>query len=484
MINSKIVINVLGLLLTINGVLMLAGLPFSWYYGSNDILPIVIASAITLIFGGACWSLTLNSNRTDIGKREGYLIVTLGWVMMSLFGALPFVFSGAIPSYTDAFFETMSGYTTTGASVLNNIEEIPKGILFWRSMTHWIGGMGIIVLSLAIMPILGIGGMQLFVAEVPGPTADKIHPRVKETAKRLWFIYFLLTAIETILLMLGNMSLYDAINHSFATMATGGFSTKQLSIAYYNDQPYIQYVIMLFMYFAGANFAMHYFALKRRFDRVWHNEEFRFYTFSIIVVGLIHTAGLMVNDGLHIERAFRDSMFTTLTIVTTTGFVTADYETWAVPLLFIVFMLMFTGGSAGSTAGGIKVVRLLLIIKNSLVELKRLLHPRAIIPVRLDGRAVPSNIMTNILAFFILYLLIFVSAALIMTAIGLDFISAIGATIACLGNIGPGLGSVGPTANFAHVPGLGKWFLSFLMLLGRLELFTVLILFTSAFWRK
>ncbi|MCB9099835.1 MAG: TrkH family potassium uptake protein [Anaerolineales bacterium] len=463
---------------------MLVGLPFSWYYGSNDILPILTASAITLIFGGACWGITFNSNRADIGKREGYLIVTLGWVTMSLFGALPFVFSGAIPSYTDAFFETMSGYTTTGASVLNNIEQIPKGVLFWRSMTHWIGGMGIIVLSLAILPILGIGGMQLFVAEVPGPTADKIHPRVKETAKRLWFIYFLLTVIETILLMLGDMPLYDAINHSFATMATGGFSTKQASIAYYNDQPYIQYVIMLFMYFAGANFAMHYFALKRRFDRVWHSEEFRFYTFSVIAVGLIHTVGLILNDGLHPERAFRDSMFTTLTIVTTTGFVTADYETWAIPLLFIVFMLMFTGGSAGSTAGGIKVVRLLLIIKNSLVELKRLLHPRAIIPVRLDGRAVPANIMTNILAFSILYMLVFVIASLIMTGIGLDFISAIGATIACLGNIGPGLGSVGPTANFAHIPGLGKWFLSFLMLLGRLELFTVLILFTPTYWRR
>ena len=484
MINTKVVANTLGLLLIVSGAMMLVGLPFSFYYGSDDVIPILAASAFTMIFGAACWGLTVHSDRTDIGKREGYLIVTLGWITMSLFGALPFVFSGAIPSYTDAFFETISGFTTTGASVLNDIESMPKGVLFWRSMTHWIGGMGIIVLSLAILPILGIGGMQLFVAEVPGPTADKIHPRVKETAKRLWFIYFMLTLAATVLLMLGNMSLYDAINHSFATMATGGFSTKQASIAYYNDQPYIQYVITLFMYFAGANFAVHYFFLKRRYDRVWHNEEFRFYTLSVLVVGLIHTVGLMYNHGLGLERAFRDSMFTTLTIVTTTGFVTADYESWAVPLLFIVFMLMFTGGSAGSTAGGIKVVRLLLIIKNSLVELKRLLHPRAIIPVRLDGRAVPQNIMTNILAFFIIYMLVFVSSSLIMTLIGLDFISAIGATIACLGNIGPGLGSVGPTANFAHIPAVGKWFLSFLMLLGRLELFTVLLLFTPFFWKR
>lgn len=484
MINIKAVTNVLGLLLIISGALMLVGLPFSIYDGSDDIGPIVAASAITLLFGAICWSVGANSDRTDIGKREGYLIVTLGWITMSLFGALPFVLSGAIPSYTDAFFETMSGFTTTGASVLNDIESMPSGVLFWRSMTHWIGGMGIIVLSLAILPILGIGGMQLFVAEVPGPTADKIHPRVKETAKRLWLIYFMLTFIQTVLLMFGGMSLFDSINHSFATMATGGFSTKQDSIAFYNDQPYIQYVLMLFMYFAGINFSLHYFALKRRFNRVWQSEEFRVYTGGIIVIALIHTAGLMFYHGVGLERAFRDGMFTTLTIVTTTGFVTADYEQWALPLMFIVFILMFTGGSAGSTSGGIKVVRLLLIVKNSVAELKRLLHPRAIIPVRLDGRAVPTNIMSNILAFFILYMLIFIVSALIMSALGLDFISAIGATIACLGNIGPGFGMVGPTANFAEISIVGKWFLSFLMLLGRLELFTILILLTPTYWNK
>jgi trk system potassium uptake protein TrkH len=324
--------------------------------------------------------------------------------------------------------------------------------------------------------------MQLFVAEVPGPTPDKIHPRVQETAKRLWVIYFLLTAAETFLLMLGGMSLYDAINHSFATLATGGFSTKQASIAYYS--PYIQYVIALFMFLAGMNFSLHYFSLKRRFNKVWDDEEFRFYTGFVLAVTLLLTVGLIINQGLGLEQAFRDSLFTTLSIITTTGFVTADYEVWTTPLIFIVFMIMFTGGSAGSTGGGPKMVRLLLIIKNSLIELKRLLHPRALIPVRLNGQTVPSGIIFNILAFFVLYLLIFIIASLVMTALGLDFISAMGAVIATLGNIGPGFGQVGPTANYATLPDLGKWFLSFLMLLGRLELFTVLLLFTPAFWHK
>ena len=482
MINLKAVINVLGLLLVISGTLMLAGLPFSFYYGSNDVQPLLAASGLSIVVGLAGWRFTRGSSR-NIGKREGYLIVTLGWLIMSLFGALPFIFSGAIPSFTDAFFETISGFTTTGASILDDIEAIPKGILFWRSMTHWIGGMGIIVLSLAILPILGIGGMQLFVAEVPGPTPDKIHPRVKETAKRLWLIYVLLTVTETILLYFGGMSLFDAINHSFATLATGGFSTKQASVAHYTS-PYLQYVIALFMFLAGMNFSLHYFTLNRRFSKVWDNEEFRFYATFVLGITLIFTIGLVFRHGLGLEQAFRDSLFTTLTIVTTTGFVTADYELWVTPLMFIVFMIMFTGGSAGSTGGGFKMVRLMLIIKSSMAELRRLLHPRAVIPVRLNGRGLPNGIVYNVLAFFVIYMLIFMISSLIMTAMGLDFVSAMASVIASLGNIGPGFGAVGPTANYAALPDLAKWFLAFLMLLGRLELFTVLLLFTPAFWSK
>ncbi len=482
MINFIVVINVLGLLLALSGTLMLVGIPFSIYYGSNDIGAILSASGLTILVGVGSWALTNHADRTDIGKREGYLIVTLGWVIMSMFGALPFVFSGAIPSFTDAFFETMSGFTTTGASILNDIESLPRGVLFWRSMTHWIGGMGIIVLSLAILPILGIGGMQLFIAEVPGPTPDKIHPRVKETAKRLWSIYVLLTVVETILLMLGGLSLYDAFNHSMATMATGGFSTKQSSISEFS--PYVQYVIALFMYLAGINFALHYFALKTRFERIWGNEEFKLYSTLVLVVTALLTAGLIFHHDLPLEQAFRDGLFTTLTIITTTGFATADFELWATPLLFMVFILMFTGGSSGSTGGGIKIVRLLVVIKNGWVELRRLLHPRAVIPVRLNRRGVAPSIVSNVLAFFVIYLLIFLLSSLVMTAMGLDFLSAMGSVIATLGNIGPGIGDVGPTDNYANIPVGGKWFLAFLMLLGRLELFTVLILLTPIYWRR
>lgn len=483
MLNLKVVLKILAGLLIINGSLMFAGLPFSLYYSSDDIVAIVTAGSLTIITGLAGWFYTRQVDLKVIGKREGYLAVASGWTVMSLFGALPFTFSGAIPSYTDAFFETMSGFTTTGASILNDIESLPKGVLFWRSMTHWIGGMGIIVLSLAVMPILGVGGMQLYSAEVPGPTPDKIHPRVKETAKRLWFIYFLLTAAEVGLLLLGGMTLYDALNHAMATMATGGFSTKQASIAFY-DSPYIQYVISIFMYLAGINFALHYFALKQRFDKVWQDEEFIFYSLIILSATLFLTAGLMLQHGQGVEPAFRDSLFTTVSIMTTTGFVTADYEQWAEPLLFTVFILMFVGGSAGSTGGGIKVVRHLLIIKNSFTELKRLIYPQAIIPVRLNGRTVPANIIFNILAFSVLYLLIFFISSLVMTLLGLDVLSALGAVIATLGNIGPGIGVVGPIYNYAAIPEAGKWFLSFLMLIGRLELFTVLILFTPTYWRK
>jgi trk system potassium uptake protein TrkH len=479
-IKFTVVINVLSLLLIISGALMLTGLPFSFYYDSNDIIPITSASSLTIGAGVAGWNLTRKSNRKEIGRKEGYLIVTAGWIVISLFGALPFVFSGAIPNYTDAFFETMSGFTNTGASVLNDIETIPKGVLFWRSMTHWIGGMGIIVLSLAILPVLGIGGMQLFIAEVPGPTPDKIHPRVKETAKRLWFIYLLLTGAETVLLMLGGMSLFDASNHAMATLATGGFSTRQVSVAAYS--PYTHYVIAVFMYLAGINFSLHYFALKRRYTKLWLDEELRAYTLIILAATVFLTGALIVTHNLGPEQAFRDSLFTVLSIMTTTGFVTADYEAWADPLVFVVFILLFIGGSAGSTGGGIKVVRYLLIGKSSFVELKRLLHPRAIVLVRLNGRAVPDAIIFNILAFAALYMLIFILSSLVMTLMGLDFISAMGAVIATLGNTGPGLGSVGPTDNYAAIPTIGKWLLSFLMLLGRLELFTVLTLFLPTFW--
>lgn len=482
MIQYKAILSVIGFLLILVGGFMMLGIPFSLYYGDDDIISLVISGISTSTVGAITFFFT-RQKETDIRKRDGYIVVFLGWFVMALFGAIPFVVHGSIPSYTDAFFETMSGFTTTGASILNDIESLPHGLLFWRSIIQWLGGMGIIVLSLAILPILGIGGMQLFVAEVPGPTKDKIHPRVKETAKRLWGIYFLLTVIETILLLIGGMNLFDAINHSFTTMATGGFSTKQNSIAAF-ESPFIHYVITLFMFLAGMNFSVHYYLLHAKFNVLKKNEEFKFYTIVIAAAGILIAIALFLTNYADFEKSFRDSLFQVVSIVTTTGYVTADYESWGSFFQLIFFLLLFIGGCAGSTGGGIKIVRHLLLIKNSTLELRRLIHPRAVIPVRFNGSSVGQEIVSNILAFFQFYLAIFIFGTIVMSLLGLDFLSAMGSVATSLGNVGPAIGSVGPVYNFSHIPEFGKWFLSFLMLLGRLELFTILVIFSSAFWKK
>lgn len=493
-INLKAIVKISGLLMVIEGIFMLSCLGFSIWYDrdflanlslfnpSHDFLPLLISGTGILTIGSILWLFTRKLDQNSIGKREGYIVVSLAWLIISVFGAIPFMLSGVTQSYTDAFFETMSGFTTTGASIFTDIESIPKGILFWRSLTHWIGGMGIIVLSLAVLPVLGIGGMQLFMAEVPGITPDKLHPRITQTAQRLWGIYVLLTFILTLLLIFGGMNLFDALCHAFGTMATGGFSTKNDSVAGFS--PYIQYVIIIFMFLAGVNFTLHYFALKGKFRRIIANEELRHYFFVVIISTAIIASALYILQGLPAEKSFRDSLFQVVSIVTTTGFVSADYLLWPFFAWFLIFLLMFTGGCAGSTGGGIKMVRILLLFKNSLLELKRLIHPLAIIPVRLNGKSVPQNIIFNVLAFFLIYIIIFSFGSLALTFLGLEFESAVGATAACLGNIGPGLGIVGPVLNFGIVPDAGKWLLSLLMLLGRLELFTVLILFSSSFWKN
>jgi trk system potassium uptake protein TrkH len=480
MINLRVILNILGLLLLIEGFSMLAPLGVSLYYGEGDALALAISSGISIALGAVAWFLTQRGDKT-ISKREGYIIVSIVWIVFSLFGALPFIISGHISSFTDAFFETISGFTTTGASILNDIEALPHGLLFWRSMTQWLGGMGIIVLSLAILPIFGIGGMQLFVAEVPGPTPDKFHPRVKETAKRLWGIYLIFTLLETILLLFGDMNLFDAVCHSFTTMATGGYSTKQASIAAYS--PYVQYIITLFMFLAGTNFALSYYGFHLQFDKIFKNEEFRFYAGFILGFTILITAMLWFGDFLPFKESFRHAVFQVVSITTTTGFITTDYLQWAPFLVVIVFMLMFLGGSGGSTGGGIKIVRVALLIKNSALELKRLIHRNAILPVRLNKKTIDPQIITNILAFVVLYMMLLAGSTIVMSAMGYDLASSLGAVAATLGNIGPGIGAVGPVENYAHIPDFGKWFLSFLMLVGRLELFTVLILFSPAFWK-
>jgi len=483
MLNYRFILYVLGLLLIIEGFFMLISGGVSFIYGEYDLIYNLVSAGISIVLGGTIAYLT-NDVEKHINKREGYIIVSMVWIVFSLFGLLPFWLSGEIPSFTDAFFETMSGFTTTGSSILTDIESMPHGLLFWRSIIQWLGGMGIIVLSLAVLPILGVGGMQLFVAEVPGPEPDKLHPRIAETAKRLWVIYLGFTFAETILLVFGGMSFFDAICHSFTTMATGGYSTKQASIAFY-DSAYIQYVIILFMFIAGANFTLSYHAFHGRFKKVFHNEEFRYYfSFVMIIAVIIGTVLYFTGDDLGVERSFREALFQVVSIITTTGYATADYLLWVPFLSLMIFVLMFFGGSAGSTGGGIKIVRIVLLLKNSALELKRLVHPNAVIPVRLNNKAVSQSIVTNVLAFVVFYILIFGVGTVIMSMMGFDMETSLGAVATSLGNIGPGLGDVGPSSTFADIPAFGKWFLSFLMLLGRLELFTVLMLFAPAFWKQ
>ena len=492
-LNSKIIIHLMGLLLLFNGLFMLFAAIMSGIYDDGATLDITLASITSMFIGITAMYFTRN-HKKEVKRKEGYIIVTFGWIVMSISGMLPYLFSGAIPDVTNAFFETISGYTTTGATILDDIEILPKGILIWRSLTHWIGGMGIIVLAIAILPLLGIGGMQLFAAEAPGPSADKLHPRITDTAKRLWYIYVGYTIAETILLKFAGMSFFDALNHSLATLSTGGFSTKNASLAYWNDQPLIQYIVIFFMFLAGSNFVLSYFAFKGKIQRVLMDEEFKFYftfilIFTVIVaLGVYFQANVPVSDYHPMvngpaESAFRHGLFQVVSVITTTGFVTADFSNWTPFLKVLFFGLFFLGGSAGSTAGGIKVMRHLLIIKNGILEFKRTLHANAVIPVRYNNKTVREHIVYNIIAFFVLYMLLFIIGSLVLGFLGLDFESAVGGAASSLGNVGPALGSLNPLSNFNGLPLLGKWWLGFLMLLGRLELFTVLIILTPYFWK-
>lgn len=481
--NFRNVLSILGLLISLNGLFMFLGLPFSIYY-NEDILPLFLSGSISVIIGVFLWQFFKHKSlNKELSRKDGYLVVTLGWLSMTLFGMLPFLISGTIDNVTDAFFETISGLTTTGASIINDIEAMPKGLLFWRSMTQWIGGMGIIVLTVALVSIIGVGGMQLFVAEAPGISPDKLKPRIKDTAKRLWIIYVGLTLTESVFLMFGGMNFFDAINHSLTTMATGGFSTKNASMAHY-DSPYLQYVVIIFMFIAGINFTLTYFGLKLKLKKVWENEEFKAYLTTMAIFTLVTSVGIAFFTDAPFEKAFREGAFQVVSIITTTGFITADYTSWSHILTVLFFFFMFIGGSSGSTAGGVKIVRHVILFKNSFLEMKRLLHPSSIIPVRLNRKAISQSVTFNVLAFIMIYISVFVFGSIAVSLTGVDFVTTIGAVATSLGNIGPGFGAVGPLDNFANLPQLTKWILSFLMLLGRLELFTVLILFTPYFWKK
>jgi trk system potassium uptake protein TrkH len=483
----------MGVLLLFNGGLMLLSALVSYSYQDGVAFEITLAAFLVLSIG-ALFMLFGRQHEKQIQKREGYLIVSLGWILMAVSGTIPYLLTGTFTDFASSFFEAMSGYTTTGASVLNDIEILPKGVLFWRSTTHWIGGMGIIVLAIAILPFLGIGGIQLFTAEAPGPGGDKLHPRITDTAKRLWLIYVVYTCLETLLLWLAGMSFFDAINHAMSTVSTGGFSTKNSSIAFWNDQPLIQYIISFFMLLAGTNFVLSYFIFTRKFQKIIADEEFKVYLSFIFVFTLLATVVILNQESMavlgnsfswtQIETSFRAALFQVIAVITTTGFVSADFTQWTPFLTVVFFGLMFLGGSSGSTSGGVKVVRHMLMIKSGFLEFKRALHPNAIIQARYNNKTVSDSIAYNILGFFILYMLSFIIGAVGFGSLGINFESAVGLSASTLGNVGPALGDFGPSSTYAALPQSGKLWATFLMLLGRLELFTVLIILTPFFWRK
>ncbi len=470
----------MGGLLFLLGALMLPAAAISWFFRENS-SPILISAAISLFIGLVMY-FSFSKQDQHVRKREGYMIVALSWILMTIFGMIPFVISKEVTSIADALFETVSGLTTTGATILTDVESIPKGLLFWRSMTHWIGGLGIIVLTVAIFPLLGIGGIELFVAESPGPTSDKVHPRISETAKRLWYIYVGLTVLCALLFWAGGMTLFDAVNHSFATLATGGFSTKNTSLAFY-DSAFIEYVAILFMFLSGCNFTMIYFGLMGKFRRIIRNDEFKTYGMVLVIFSVLLAVPIYLHSGSAIEVAFRKSAFHVVSMITTTGFITDDYTKYGAGVSFVFFMLLFVGGCAGSTAGGIKFIRHTVFLKNSWLEFKRIVHPRAIVPLIINGERVTGRIINNIMNFLLIYLLTFVIGVMVISLLGYDLATALGSVATCLGNVGPAIGQVGPVDNFAFFSPEAKLILSFIMLLGRLELFTILILFTPFFWR-
>lgn len=480
--NYGVVIKVLGNLLLFEAVALLLPLIVSILYGEKSAMAFLLVIAILIIVGKLMSRLKLDSKQ--IRSKEGLMIVTGGWVLASFFGALPFVFSGSIPSFIDAFFETVSGLTTTGSTLLDNIEALPRGILFWRSFTHWIGGMGILVLTLAILPAMGVGGFQIFKAESPGPVSDKLAPKIRDTASILYTAYLGLTIMQIVILLFGKLPLYDAAVHTFGTVGTGGLSIYQNSIGAYKSS-YVVMVIAIFMIASGVNFSLYYELYRGNWKAFFRDSELKLYLFIIAISVLLITANLFYK-GIYqsLFETFKHALFQTASIITTTGYVTVDYEKWTSFSQGILFLLMFVGGCAGSTAGSMKVIRLLVLFKLVAREISKILHPRAILPIRVNGKTVSPDIIAGICSFFFLYIFFFVVGTLLVLLEGVDLLTASSAVAATLGNVGPGFNMVGPTQTFSAFSGASKLLFSFLMLLGRLEIYTIFILLMPRFWQE
>ncbi|MBW1865325.1 MAG: TrkH family potassium uptake protein [Deltaproteobacteria bacterium] len=479
----RCILYVVGLLTLFFGLTMSVSLAVSFYFRDGSGIPMLISMAITLLFGILMTIGLRGTDTSDIRQREGMAIVFFGWTAVGLFGALPFYFGSEGLSFTDAFFESVSGFTTTGASIFTNIEMHPEGILFWRSFIQWLGGMGIIVLSLAVLPFLKVGGMQLYKAEVPSPIPDKLKPRIQETAVTLWKVYVLFTFLQILLLLAGGMNLYEAVCHTFTTMPTGGFSTKNASIAYYNNA-YFDTVFILFMLMAGINFSLHYQMLKGKPLAMWRDAEGRFFLSFSLLLALLVSWNIYGEIYHTIGDAIRYGAFQVVSILTTTGYATADYETWPAMSQLILFLCMFIGASAGSTGGGVKCLRIMLMFKYCARELFSLVHPRSITHIKISGKPIPEEIIRSVMGFLALYIGLFAICVVILSGLGVDFVTSLTAVASCIGNVGPGFGLVGPAENYAVIPMMGKWLLIWCMLLGRLEIYTVIILLAPEFWRK
>ncbi len=477
-INFQSVLKIIGLILIISATSFLLCIPVALVY-SEPVSPFLLAFVTAALPGTLLYFLIRSSLQEKVTTKEGYLSVTLGWLVLVFSGTLPFVYSGEIKGVVNVIFESVSGYTTTGASILTNVEILPKSVLFWRSLTHWIGGIGIIVLVIIVLPSLRVSGYQLFSLE--SSMKEKIHPKTKAIGFRVLFIYLGLTLAEIILLNAGEMNMFDSICHSFGTVATGGFSTKNISLMYYST--YSQYIVLIFMFLSGISQIIYYFLVKFNFKKVKQNEELWFYIGVVVTTGTIATSILLLNSDKSLEAAFREGFFQVISIITCTGFASADFLFWPVTAILLLFLLMFAGGSTGSTSGGIKMARHLIVLKNIKNVFVKLNHPKSITFIKLNGNSIAENTNISILSFVVLYLFLFILGTIIVVFNGVDPVTASSSVATCMAGIGPGLGTVGPMSNFAHLPDLSKIVLSLLMILGRLEIITVFTIFTRTFWK-
>jgi trk system potassium uptake protein TrkH len=481
-INIPLVLRIEGFLLLLEGFFMLTVMPVTYLYHGLYAFSMPFSALITLLTGSILLIATRNYKNEKTTSRDGVFVVCVSWLVLSLFGAMPYLLSKSVPNFTDAFFETLSGFTTTGATILTRIEDVPKDILFWRSMTQWMGGLVIIVFPVVILPYLSMSGMQLFVSEMNGITYDKLHPRIMHTVWRIWGIYLFFTLLESVLLYKGDMNFYDAVCHSMATISSGGFSTRTANMGAFSN--YSQVVVSVFMVLSGCNFSLLLLSMSWKSFTIRKNQEFRSFLLYILVLGIGIGLVLLFVSHLSLGTSFRQSFFSVVSSITTTGFFVSDYTLWPSFLWILLFLLMFIGACSGSTSGGVKLFRHLIFIKNSLLELKRIIHPNAVLPVKINGKSLSTSGVYKNMTFIFIYFLVFIIGAVILLAMGIDFNTALGASVATLSNVGTGIGLVGPCGSYVMFPQTIKWILMLLMLLGRVELFSLLTLFSRGFWKN